>query len=319
MIKPFDTLYTDIQNQTGDDSSAFLTQIKRWINETQHMVLADHPWKFLEKTGNITTENDTDRYALQGDCRKIITVTTTPDSGTTVYRPDPVEDADQWEYLQSLDTSVSDQPQYYYQEGNDLLLYPGYDTAGHTITVRYRKRVIDMSRAVYSTGTIVTATLGDETIVGSGTSWTTRKPVGEQWIRIAQTAGDYQWYKVDSITDATNLELETNYQGVSIAAGTSSYELAEAPAIKAGYHDLCFYRPMALNYMRLENPTMASYYWNLYDGGYELGKVNRPGGLLKKLIVEEAGMLDTGFYTAPSNYGPATPEDISRTKSSTFG
>lgn len=318
MIKPFDVIYADIQNQTGDDSTAFLTQIKRWINETQRIVLANHPWRFLEKTANITTAASTARYTVAADLRKIITVKTTPDGGTTYYRPEPVDDPDFWEYLQTLQAGTSNYPQYYYQEGNDLLLWPTYADASDTITVRYRKRVIDMSRVTYSTGTIVTATNADETIVGSGTSWTARKPVGEQWLRIAQTAGDYQWYRVESITDATNLELEAKYQGTNIAAGSSTYELAETPSFMPEFHDLCFYRPMALAYMRLENPTMANQYWDLYDGGLERGAVRRAGGMLKMMMDSDGGVTDGAFF--PSQiHGPASAEDIAKTTIATFG
>lgn len=316
MIKPFDIIYADIQNQTGDDSTAFLTQIKRWINETQRLVLA-HPVKATERTRNITTAASTARYTVHADLRKIISVVTSPD-GTTVYRPTAVDDPDFWEYLQSLQAGTSNQPQYYYQEGADLLLWPTYADASDTITVRYRKRVIDMSRATYTTGTIVTATAGDETLVGSGTSWTSRKPVGEQWLRIAQTAGDYNWYRVESITDATNLELEAKYLGASIAAGSSTYELAEAPSFLPEYHDLCFYRPMALAYMRLENPTMAKMYWGLYDGGQEMGETNRPGGMLKQMIDNDGGVTDAAFYPS-QNHGPASAEDIARGTTATFG
>lgn len=318
-MKSFQTLYTDVQNQTGDDSSDFLTQIKRWINETQTTVLGSGPWKFLEKTGTITTEADTGTYPYLGDMRKAIAVTVTPDGGTTVYRPDPVDDPDRWEYLNSLQQSPSDITQYWYQEGNNLLLWPDYDTAGHTITVRYRKRVIEMSRADYTTGTIVTATLGSKAIVGGSTSWTGRKPVGEQWIRLDMTDGDYQWYKITTITDATNIVLESKYQGVSIAAGSETYTIGEFPSLPREFHDLCFYRPMALAYARLENISMSNFYWNLYDGGYEAGNSRREGGMLKKMRKEQAGSTDSGFYPSRGVSGPESPEELARDTISTLG
>lgn len=317
-MKSFQTLYTDIQNQTGDDSAAFLTQIKRWINETQGLALANHKGKIREKTATITTAASTARYTLPADCDKILKVTTTPDSGTTVYTPHLVEDPDFWEHLQGLNQSSSLMTEYYYREGNDLLLWPSYSTASKTITVRYRKRVIEMSRADYTTGTITTATLGDETIVGSSTVWTGRKPVGEQWLRIAQTAGDYQWYRIETITDDTNIELEAKYQGTSIAAGSSTYTIGEFPAIHPDFHDLCFYRPMALAYLRLENTEMANTYWDLYDGGCEAGRVSKPAGLLKRFMDADAGTLDAVFYSHQADRGAVSAEERSLNQAATF-
>lgn len=317
-MKSFQELYTELQDQSGDDSSGQLTIFKRHINDTQSIVLGDHPWKFLEKTRNITTVANTSRYALQADVRKIMTVVTSPD-GTTKYRPQPVEDHDFWEYLQSLQTGASDIPEYYYQEGNDLLLYPAYSTVSHTITVRYRQRVIEMSRANYTTGTITTATNGDETIVGSTTAWTGRVPLGEQWLRIDQTAGDYRWYRIETITDATNLELEAKYLGTSIAAGTSTYTIGEFPMMPGEYHNLCFYRPMALYYSKMEDTNMANYYWDLYDGGYEAGRSRKPGGMLKKMMVEQEGMLDARSFPPQGSDRSDSPEDLAREDLSTFG
>lgn len=319
MRKSFQQIYTELQDQTGDDSAAQLVIFKRHINDTQNIVLGDHPWKFLEKTVNITTAASTGRYTLAADLRKIITVTTTPDSGVTVYTPTPVEDPDEWEYLNTLRWSDSNQTRYFYQEGNDLLILPEYATASKRITVRYRKRVMEMSRADYTTGTITTATNADETIVGSSTSWTARNPVGEQWLRIDQTAGDYLWYRVESITDATNLELEAKYMGTSIAAGTSTYTMGEFPSFPGEYHNLCFYRPMALYYMKIENIAMADYYWNLYDGGYEAGKTRKPGGMLRKLIVEQAGMLDAKYFPRQGSERFATAEDLALQQTATLG
>jgi len=69
------------------------------------------------------------------------------------------------------------------------------------------------TNANYTTGTI-SVTNGDATITGSGTSWatTTNTEVGE-YIQLP----DSKWYKIITVTDNTNLEIEINYQGATLA------------------------------------------------------------------------------------------------------
>lgn len=72
------------------------------------------------------------------------------------------------------------------------------------------------TNANYSTGTL-TATNGDATVTGSGTSWntTTNAEVGE-YIQLP----DSKWYKIISIASDTSLEIEVNYQGSTLAGQT---------------------------------------------------------------------------------------------------
>lgn len=318
-MKSFQEIYTELQDTTGDDTDTRLTIFKRHINDTESLVLADHSWKFLEKTDTITTAADTDRYTLKADLRKLINVTTTPDNGTTIYRPRPVDDPNYWEYLQSLNINSSDITQYYYQEGNDLLIWPKYSSASKTITVRYRKNVIEMSRDDYTTGTIAAATNGSTTITGNSPSWNGRKPVGEQWIRIAQTTGDYRWYRLDAIASDTSLTLEKGYLGDTFSGQTLSYTLGEFPSMPGPYHNILVHRPLALYYMSVENVTMSQFHWRAYDGGFEIGEARRPGGLLRKMIVEQAGMLDAKYYPSQRVSEPISPEDLARESTSVFG
>ena len=313
-MKSFQETYTELQDITGDDSAEFLVMLKRWINDTMHSAYGTNggKMKFLEATKDITTAASTARYALPGNCRRIMTVTTTPDSGATIYRPRPVDDPDYWNYLQSRNAGDSDITQFYYREGDDLLVWPDYASASKTITVRYRKTTPDLSRADYTTGTITSITNGDETLTGASTSWLARKPAAGQWIRIDYTSGDFLWYRVDSITSDTVLELDRKYNGTSIAADTETYTMGEFSELPGEFHPLLFYRPLALAYDHMENPTMSARYWNLYDGGHEAGLSTKVGGMLKKMIDEQSGITDSGYYPPMNTETPISPEDLSR-------
>lgn len=302
-----------MQRRTGDESTDSLTQFKEDINETNKIVLAASKWKFLEKTRDITTAASTARYELPNDCGKLISVTTTPDSGTTLYRPDPVDDPQYWEYLQSLNRGASNITEFYYREGNDLLIWPSYSTASKTITFRYRKKQpADLSLADYTTGTITSITSAARALVGASTVWTGRKPVGEQWIRIDYTTGDFAWYRVSSIDSDTTITLEKDYQGATIAAATETYTIGEFSVVEPDFHDVLLYRPMALYYDSIENPTMSARYWRLYDGGKEAGLSPNLGGLLQKMRDNDFGTTEAGYYPPQGHHMPTSPEERSR-------
>lgn len=308
-MRSYNSIYSVLQRKSGDDNSDVLTTFKEDINETNQLVLTAAPWKFLEKTATITTVASTARYKLFNDLDIIMEVIVENAAGTITYRPDPVEDPAFWEYLQSLQTAASNVTEYYYQEGNDLLLYPAYSTASDTITVRYRRKQNELSRDDYTTGTISAATNGDETITGASTSWTGRKPIGEQWIRFTTSSGDgdYIWYRINSITSDTELELEKDYQGTTFTAKSLSYKIGEFSIIPNQYHDLLIHRPLALYYQSLGEVAMADRYWRQYDGGYEAGLSQQIGGLLGQMMENESGMRDAG-YMSPQD--PSIVRDI---------
>lgn len=293
-MKSFLELQSDYQNITENLTSANLTRGKKYINDTQRKVLAYLEWPFLEMTGTRTTVASQNNYELPARMRKLTSVVVTV--GSTKYRPKPVEDPTFWEYLQSLSTSSNNATQYFYPQGTEVLLYPTPSSAGNTITMRGRKRWKDLSLADYITGTIVTATNGDETIVGATTAWTGRKPIGGQWIRIDQITGDYEWYEIDSITSDTALELVKPYEGTSISSGTETYTIGEFSVIPSEYHDLLLWRACAIYFMQNEQDmTRAERFWRMYDGGVEAGLSKVIGGLLG-IMIDEAGGKTEGMY-----------------------
>ena len=298
-MKSFYTIYnTDFANLTDDTSAANKALGKTLINSTQQVVLGYADWPFLEMTGTRDTEDGVNYYQVPARMRKITNVTVMV--GTTVYRPRPVEDSHFWNYLQSMSSGESDAAQYWYREGNLIRLYPTPASDDNTVTMRGRKGWKDLSLDDYTTGTIVTATLDDETIVGGTTVWTGQKPCDNQWIRIAPTTGDNQWYEIDSITDNTNLELVKPYEGVSIAAGTETYEIGEMSIIPGEYHDLLLWRSLAIAFSRYsmkkgDDATRANRFWRLYDGGYEAGLSTKIGGLMKIMLQDQLEKTEEVF------------------------
>lgn len=173
--------------------------------------------------------------------------------------------------------------------------------------LRYYQKGKDMTQADYTTGTITTATNGDETIVGDSTVWTAG--MAGNWMRItagaAASLGDGQWYEIDSITDNTNLELVKTYGGTSISSASANYTIGEMPLIPGAFHDIILWRALAIYYDQNPDAGESSKYWMRYDGGYEAGLSPRMGGMLKRMFETEAG---TGAAAYMPPYGASHKE-----------
>ena len=305
-MKSFQELYTELQDITGDSSSAQLTIFKRWINDTDKLVSAKAPFLCMETTATKATVASQEGYQIPNTIQKIRSVRIAL-SGGTIYRPRAVEDPRYWEYLLSLQAGDSDATRLYMRQGNQILLWPEPATAGSTITVRGRRRLRDLSLADYTTGTIVAATNADETITGTSTAWATNG-VGN-WIRIDYTNGDFQWYEISSITSATALELVKPYEGATFTGQTEGYTIGEFSYVPGEYHPLLVYRPLAIYYQHLEDPANSERYWRMYDGGKEAGLSTNTGGLLKNMMTEELSRNE-GIYVEPLQTEELSIEDF---------
>jgi len=294
-MKSFTELTTELQNITGDTSAAQLTIFKRWINDTNRIVSAKAPFLSLEITPTIATVASQEGYQIPNAIQTIRSVKITLDGGA-IYRPRPVEDPRFWEYLQSRQTGDSDYARFFMKQGNKVLLWPEPATADSEIQVRGRKKVRDLSIADYTTGTIAAATKGDETISGTDTAWVTNT-IGN-YMRIDYTYGDFRWYEISSITGVLALELVKGFEGTTFTGQTESYTIGEFSDIPGEYHPLLYYRPLALYYQHLEDPTMADRYWRMYDGGKEAGLTSITGGMLKNMIIEDLQRSE-GVYVEP--------------------
>ena len=279
----FNSLYSNCQTLSKNTGSTVLTLFKDLINDTQNTILGMEEWWFSEITGTRTTVDGTANYRLPAKMRNVESVIVTV--GSNIYRPKPIEDPGYWNYLQSLLYAESDVPQYYFRQGNYVYLWPTPATTGSTITFRGNKRMYNMARADYNTGTITTLANAGTTITGSGSTWNTTN-VGTH-IRINRTAGDYEWYEIASITDTTHLELVMPYEGTAIAAGSATYTIGEFSIIPSEYHSALMWRPLALYYTQNEDDEQRSTIFSMmYDGGYERGQARVPGGIVGKMLRE---------------------------------
>jgi hypothetical protein len=222
---------------TKNTATANLALGDQFANDDYRALCALHDWPWLERLRTLTTVASTANYVLPYDCDQVREVAVIVSSYR--YTPKPVPDQKFWDQL-NQSSYTSDTPEYYRIFNGQLYLWPTPASSGNTINITQKTRVIDLSIADYTTGTIVTATNGLATIVGSATSWTSQM-VG-RYIRITHSntanTGDGLWYEIAGVTDTTHLTLTRNYGGTSIATGTAAYTIGQMPLLPEAFQDL---------------------------------------------------------------------------------
>ena len=236
-MKSYTELRTDFGIDTKNTAAANLTWGDRLMNDFHRRILAKHDWPFLHRQRTLATEANTTFINLPYDVDLVETVSVTV--GSTEYSPKPSASREHWNMLHYSDYN-SDIPEYWFVQNGQLGLWPEPSTAGNTINITCRIRVVDLAVADYTTGTITTATNDDATIVGSGTTWT--YPMVGRWLKItlddSTDSGDGLWYEIASITNTTNLELVRKYGGTSISGGSATYTIGNMPLLPEAYQNL---------------------------------------------------------------------------------
>ena len=179
-------------------------------------------------------------YLLPANVSKIKNATITV--GQLVYTPAPVNSIQEWTKLNALPYNSSI-PGYFYIYGRQLNFWPIPSDVGDVISLNCQIKVADMTYADYTTGTIQSATVGSNIIVGAGTSWAIQYPTGTDlgpqnlYLIIDPPGGDGMAYKIQSVSDNTHLTL---YKDIQYAPNTSgaSYSIGQYPLLFDDFHDL---------------------------------------------------------------------------------
>lgn len=280
------TLYSDDTNQ---DSATHLAKGSRQINLSYRGILGRKPWWFLETSATDTTVASQQAYDLPYDIDKLNTVYVTVSS--TRYTPQEIVSRDDWDRLNSSTSVTSDIPEYFFIQEDTIEFYPTPSSASNTITFKYKKRVVDLEIADYTTGTITTLTNGGTGAVGNGTTWTTA--MAGRYIKFAPDAGDGFWYKIASVTNATTLVLDRAYQGATVAGGTGTYTIGQMSLLPD-------------NYQELPELEAAYRFWNLQNNG--VGRADRFKASFDEKLAQMT--LDQGKKTTNVSVGINTENQI---------
>ncbi len=221
---------------TKNSATANLTLGDQIANDDYRDICAAKDWPFLERLRTLLTT--TSQFVnLPYDCDQVREIAVIVSSKR--YTPRMSPDRNHWDKL-NASAITSNIPQWWITFNGQLGLWPTPITAGNTINVTQKTRVIDLSVADYSTGTIVSVAAGGLAVVGSGTSWTAQM-VG-RYIRITHVdtanTGDGVWYEISAVADTTHLTLVRAYGGTAIAAGSAAYIIGQMPLLPEAYQNL---------------------------------------------------------------------------------
>ena len=263
--------YTALRNLygqlTNNPSSSNLALGDTFINQAYRQICAVRPWYWLEGTNTATTVASQQAYNLPYDYDKLIDVYITV--GSYKYVPTEVVSQMDWDRLNEQATYSSNYPVYFHIFNNQMLFWPTPSTSSLTITYNYRKNVVDLSIADYTTGTV--SSVGTTTITGSGTAWNASM-IGKYFqitpTATAATNGDGFWYKVTAVASSTSLTLDKAYAGSNVTG--AAFTIGQMPAIVEAFHDTPVYKSVEIYYSTIEpEPTRADLFKRMYDDKYK--------------------------------------------------
>ena len=228
---------------TNDTTSGNLTNLDSHINNNIGRVLRKHPWPFLFREGTVSTVANVQTVEVPANLVKVTSVVV--ETGTTRWTPHEVPNRDFWDRLNyTIATAhTADFPTWWYYQQRRIHFWPTPSTA-RTVTITGRIGFSRLNIADYTTGTILTTTVGSARVVGSSTVWTTG--MGGRYLRITgsdtNNKGDDEWYEISSVTSGTQLDLVKLYRGAAIASGTAAYTIGQMSPIPDGYQEAPIYR-----------------------------------------------------------------------------
>lgn len=286
---------------TDTTNSALLIQF--W-NDSRRTVAAMNggKWPWLEIQESVLTVADQEYVEIPNHIGRVMSVRQQNGSASTdvIYIPRMIFDSALWDQILAQLLGTSDVPFFCYQRNQRLYIQPIPSTSNYYVWLKGRLKVRDINIADTTNITVTTATTDSTTLVMSGSC--VASMVG-QWIRITETSaangGDGYWYEIAAVPDATHLTLKKKYQGTSITAGTAACTIGFITYEPEQYQMAPVYRALAQYWDFKENEVLALKYWQLYDGGFERGKRDSPGGIISQML-EEANESMEGPYISPT-------------------
>ena len=233
-------------------------------------------------------------YPIPANVSKIKNDTITV--GQLVYTPAPVQSIQEWTMLNAL-PYTSDIPAYFYIYNNQVQFWPIPSSSGNLISFNYQAKVPDMTYADYTTGTISAATVGSNSITGTGTTWTAYPQNVDLtyvnlYLKITPPDGDGLWYPIQRFTSSTALLL--NLPIASLNELTSAaYIIGQIPYLSEDFQDLLVYSALSIYYSSIvKDETKFKMYDRLTKDREEL---------MKAYLGTKSVNVDLGSQPIPSN------------------
>lgn len=226
--------YTDLKNMfldgsqnTGSTDTNLLSFFTRQLDTKYQLILAELSDYQTQVQRTASTVAAQQFYHYPPGMMQIETATVTV--GTISYPVTVINSQYHWDLINELLISTTSIPQYVFPRRDDFGIWP-IPQAVYTLTLNYNIRDRKLSNDDYTTGT-VTATNGNQTMTGSGTTWTVG--MSARWFKVNT---DNYWYRISSVPSSTSITLENAYEGTSGAS--LAYTIGEAPELPDEAHYL---------------------------------------------------------------------------------
>lgn len=214
-------------------------------------------WNRTEKSTDIVAGQR--YYQMPEDAIQIISVKITMSNGT-IYVLTPVDNEDTWSNLISGSQASYAYPIHFFQKGSDeigIFPLPNLSIVGG-LSISYIPRTPDWRFAEYTTGT-VTVVAGSPTVTLAAGSFL-QQQVGMSF-KVDDGTHDL-WYKINTFTDATHIQLENNFGGYNGAAKT--YIIGEIPILPDEFHENILDYAMYRHHQKMGNSNDAKDFMALF-------------------------------------------------------
>lgn len=253
-------MYSEFQNLTSDVDTSNLTMAKSWIRLAQRKLDVLLDVYYQDKSTTFSTVASTQGYQLPENFRSLTELYVTV--STTQYWAELIQNINLWRAINSTTTqSTSNILTNCFIKQDKVELYP-IPSSANTVTMLYRAMTKPMTNADYTTGTITTLANGSTAITGGSTVWT-----ASMVDRYFKVDADGEWYKIQYRTADTTIALYKEYQGASIAAGTSTYTIGEFPNTPPETHILPVYYAVWMWCLFKKDVQLAREYERLWKEG----------------------------------------------------
>ena len=251
---------TLFQQLISDTDATNLLMGKTLINQGQRRLQAILGLYYSEETRTFATVASQLAYVLPENFRSLTNLYVT--SGTTQYEATLIQDDELWRQMQSATTQqTSNYLQFCFVRRNRIELYP-IPSSALTATIIYQTMAKDLSIDDYTTGTITTLANAGTAVTGDSSVWTSAM-VG----RYFKIDADGEWYKISAFGTTTTLTLDSAYQGVAIAAGTSAYTIGQMPISPPETHELAVYYAVWKYFLFRKDVQMAREFERMWKEG----------------------------------------------------
>lgn len=173
--------------------------------------------------------------------------------GQLKFHPKPVMTIQEWNSINFL-PYTSDIPNYFFLYNGKFSVFPIPSTTGNILTFNYKSRVIDMSYADYSVGTLGTMTVGSTTVTGTSTLWTVfpqNVDISSQNLYFranVSTGGDGTWYPIVKFNSGISLTLGLPVISAPSITSVTTYTIGQMPLLSEDFHDMITYGALRVYY-----------------------------------------------------------------------